>query len=829
MLWIDKLELVSPAGSWNQLKAAANAGADAVYLAYERYGARAYAENFDFASLEKAVFFSHSKNIKVYLALNTLIKEKELNEFIDFIFQALNKINFNGIIIQDFAAKKIISEIFPEIPIHASTQLNAHNSFSLKFLKEAGFKRTVLAREMTLEELKEISSKKIMDIEIFGHGSQCYSYSGQCYFSSFTGERSGNRGRCPQPCRMKYKLIQEPDQQNNGLLKKAIEHDETIGDYYFLSKSDLITIFYLPEIIKAGVKALKLEGRMKTPEYVGIMTRIYRKYIDLFYENPDKFNIDEQDIYKLKQIYAREINEGYLKERFPENIVSLKKSGSVGSYFGRVYRIESEKSLGKYYKNIYIKSDTGLNKNDVLEIWTKKGNDRIKINDYELISGNSSKKNLYKVTIDNKINLNLNDRIFKYFDYNLDKEAKSLYLFETSYIPEDINIKNDFKIENYYKLKSLLKKTRIPKDNSGAGSFTSNSKINYKISDSSFKIPSISLFFYNESEKSKAILKNILSIIHANKVKYGRNFTNINLCYEDSYNLFKENNEDELKKLVDIYDSLKNENANFYLVTPNIAYDAQIYELEKMLVKLVDLGLNNFYVSNSGILFLLNKISDSHNFPLNIILGYNFNLFNSFAINEIKKQLNKNIKISGIILSAELTLPETSEIISDLNKNEELKSIFNETDFSIYSYGFYPVMTSRVRYEGLIGNTNDLSNFTLKDLKNFKFKLSHDYLNNTQLFNSKKHCLIFDIKEIIVNHINGFLVDLRFLEEEEIYFIFKSFLEGLMLSRNINDLKLTDAKSSLSYIEKYETMIFRLSKSSFLTNYTKGHLFREVI
>src|SRR5659263_24508 len=129
MLWIDKLELVSPAGSWNQLKAAANAGADAVYLAYEKYGARAYAENFDFASLEKAVFFSHSKNIKVYLALNTLIKEKELNEFIDFIFQALKKINFNGIIIQDFAAKKIISEIFPEIPIHASTQLNAHNSF----------------------------------------------------------------------------------------------------------------------------------------------------------------------------------------------------------------------------------------------------------------------------------------------------------------------------------------------------------------------------------------------------------------------------------------------------------------------------------------------------------------------------------------------------------------------------------------------------------------------------------------------------------------------------------------------------------------------------
>ena len=206
-----RLELVSPAGSLDQLKAAVNAGADAVYLAYEKYGARASAENFNLDRLENAVKFAHSRDVKVFLALNTLIKEKELNELLDFIFHLSKKINFNGIIVQDFAVKKIIKELFPELPVHASTQLNIHNTFSLEYLKQSGFKRVVLAREMTLNEIREISSKNILDIEIFGHGSQCYSYSGQCYLSSFVGERSGNRGRCPQPCRMKYNLVYNKD------------------------------------------------------------------------------------------------------------------------------------------------------------------------------------------------------------------------------------------------------------------------------------------------------------------------------------------------------------------------------------------------------------------------------------------------------------------------------------------------------------------------------------------------------------------------------------------------------------------------------------------
>jgi putative protease len=826
---MNKLELVSPAGSLDQLKAAANAGADAVYLAYEKYGARAYAENFNIQGLENAVIFAHSRNIKVYLALNTLIKEKELNEFLDFVFQLFKKISFNGVIVQDLAVKKILNEIFPEVPIHASTQLNIHNSYSLEFLKNSGFNRVVLAREMTLDEIKEVSLKKLLNIEIFGHGSQCYSYSGQCYFSSFVGDRSGNRGRCPQPCRMKYDLIQEKSRQLNDLPEKSFNNSKTIEDYYFLSKSDLITIFHLPEIIKAGINALKLEGRMKTPEYVAIITKIYRKYIDLYYINPNEFKVDEKDIYKLKQIFAREINEGYLKEQFPENIISLKKSGSVGNSFGRILKIEPEKSSGKNFVNIYIKSGIGLNKGDILEIWTKKGNSRIEVDVFELIEGMTDKKNLYKIQINSNSSLNLNDRVFKYFDYELDREAKSLYLNGENNIPETVNIKTNFKIENYYKLKSLIKKYDKKKDYSNNGC---KSKQERTIQDHNTGLnkSSISLFFYDENINSETILKNLTSIILANQKKYGKDFININLCYEDCINLFKNNNEEELKKIINIYEHLKNNDINFYLVTPNIAYDKQINIMEKILIKLLNSGFNNFYVSNYGILQLLNKLSCLADFPLNIILGYNLNLFNSFAVKSILEHLESKIIIKEIMLSSELSLQESNEIIAELSKGEKFKNMSVETYFSIFGYGFYPVMTSRVKYNGIIGGIGkDLKNFSLIDRKNYRFKLSQDYLLNTQIFNSKKHCLLFDLKEIIQNRINGFLIDLKFLDEEEIYYVFKSLIEGLIIAEKIKKLKTDEFKSSQGPAQKYEAYILRLSKSPYISDYTKGHLFREII
>lgn len=629
---------------------------------------------------------------------------------------------------------------------------------------------------------------------------------------------------------MKYKLLKVKKQNNDELRKPDDEENEIIADCYFLSKSDLNSLFYLPEIIKSGVRALKLEGRMKTPEYVGIVTKIYRKYINLFYDNPDKYFIEEDDIYKLKQIFSRELNEGYLKEKFPENIISLKKSGSVGNYFGRVYKIELEKPQERKVKNIYIKSDFVLNKNDVLEFWTKKGNERIKIEDFEIIHENSLKKKLYKIQIDNKINLDLNDRVFKYFDFNLDMEAKSLYLQdEIVCISKDIDIKRNFNISNYHKLKSSLKKIRYKSNDANAENAGRNSKEFSENIDIALKILSISLIIYNENEKSKEILKNISNIINANKIKYGKNFPNIKICYEDLNNLLIENKEKEPDELIDILCNFGNGDTNLYLITPNIIYDTQIYELEKVLKKLLFSGLKNFYVSNMGVLFLLNEICTSCNFSINIILGYNLNFFNSFAINEVKDYLNKNIEISEVVLSPELTLKEANEIILNIYKNEFTKNIFQNLNFSMYGYGFFPVMTARVKYREVSEAKKSFNNYYIEDSKNFKFKIGHDYLGNTILYNSKKHCLFFDIKEIIENYINGFLIDSKNLKDEEIYFIFKSFLEALALIKNINDMKLSGKKDNGNCAEKYKELILRLSNSPYMTNYTKGHLFRDVL
>ena len=355
---MKKLELVSPAGGWEQLVAAVNAGADSVYLGYNRFGARAFADNFDLKQLKKAISFAHNSNVKIYLTLNTLLKDDEIEDIVSFLEEYIPLCN-DGLIIQDFGLYKILSDLFKETPIHASTQINIHNSYSIKILKKLKFKRTVLAREMTLEEIIELKRLNLMEIEIFGHGSQCYSYSGNCYFSSFIGGRSGNRGKCAQPCRMKYKILEKNDKRSIFITEK---------DSFLISKNDLWTINMIPQLVKAGIDALKLEGRMKSPEYVGIVTKIYRKYIDRYYEDKSGYNVDQKDIYRLTQIFSRNLGTGYLNEKYPQDIVSLKKSGSIGNFIGRVFKIDYIKTGEKKEKRaeeVYIKSDGPINNGDL--------------------------------------------------------------------------------------------------------------------------------------------------------------------------------------------------------------------------------------------------------------------------------------------------------------------------------------------------------------------------------------------------------------------------------------------------------------------------------
>lgn len=307
---MKRTELLAPAGDFSCLIAAFNAGADAVYLAGKQFGARAFANNFEEAELLEALDYAHLFSKKIYLTLNTLIKESEFSSLYDYLLPFYNS-GLDGVIIQDLGLIPYLRRNFPGLELHASTQMTINNYRSAKWLKEHGLCRVVPSRELSLTELKEIKEKADIEVEAFIHGAMCYGYSGQCLFSSFLGGRSGNRGRCAQPCRLPYIV-------NNQSLPK-----QRRKDIYPLSLKDLCSLPYIYELLDVGIDSFKIEGRMKSPEYVAGVTSVYRKYIDLYY-NGERSDIDKQDLKQLSHLYIRsEMKDGYFKKHNGKDMVSL--------------------------------------------------------------------------------------------------------------------------------------------------------------------------------------------------------------------------------------------------------------------------------------------------------------------------------------------------------------------------------------------------------------------------------------------------------------------------------------------------------------------------
>lgn len=290
-------ELLAPAGRYDCFLAAVNAGADAIYLAGKSFGARASAQNFTEEELLKVLDVAHLNNKKIYLTLNTLIKEREWSS-LDAFLKPLYENGLDGIIIQDTGLIGYLKEFFPGLKLHASTQMTVTGSYGASLLKEKGFERIVPARELSLDEIKTIKSAVDIEIEAFIHGAMCYCYSGRCLFSSYLGGRSGNRGRCAQPCRLNYTIM-----QGDKYIKKDIS--------YPLSLKDMCTIDSIDDLIDVGIDSFKIEGRMKSPEYVAGVTSIYRKYIDRYLEG-NEYVVDSKDKELLSKLYIRsELSDGY--------------------------------------------------------------------------------------------------------------------------------------------------------------------------------------------------------------------------------------------------------------------------------------------------------------------------------------------------------------------------------------------------------------------------------------------------------------------------------------------------------------------------------------
>lgn len=320
-----KTELLAPAGSYEALTAALAAGADAVYLGGVAFGARAYAKNLTEEEILRAIDFVHLHGKKLYLTVNTLFKEEELEEQLYEYLLPYYRQGLDAVIVQDLGALRAIRRWFPDLAVHASTQMTVTGSAAVRMLEQQGVSRVVPARELSLAEIQKIHKTTGLEIECFVHGALCYCYSGQCMMSSLIGGRSGNRGRCAQPCRLPYEVYEKGRRLGEP------------GDEYPLSPKDMCTVELLPEILRAGVTSLKIEGRMKKPEYTAGVVSIYRKYLDLYEQNPGRYKVLPEDLKKLYDIYNRDgFNQSYYKVRNGRDMMALKnEKQTVGSRRGR--------------------------------------------------------------------------------------------------------------------------------------------------------------------------------------------------------------------------------------------------------------------------------------------------------------------------------------------------------------------------------------------------------------------------------------------------------------------------------------------------------------
>lgn len=315
------MELLAPAGNWEAFLAAVLNGADAVYIGGHYFNARRGAENFSIDQIKKAVEFAHLRGVKVYVTVNTLLHSNEFNSALDYIYTLYNT-DIDAVILQDLGLFGMLAELLPDLPLHASTQMTVHNTEGVQLLQQQGIKRVVLARELSLPDLRQIRENVSAELEVFVHGALCYSYSGQCLFSSMAGGRSGNRGRCAQPCRLPYILQAEKSGQQ-----------ETPGKY-LLSPADLALIDYLPDLYDSGITSLKIEGRMKRPEYVTIVTRSYRQLLDYMADHTNK---PDPGILKQQMlgIFNRSFTPGYLDPGVVRRL-SMQRPDNRGIYIGEV-------------------------------------------------------------------------------------------------------------------------------------------------------------------------------------------------------------------------------------------------------------------------------------------------------------------------------------------------------------------------------------------------------------------------------------------------------------------------------------------------------------
>ncbi len=412
----QNIELLAPVGNFTCLKAAVQNGADSVYFGASQFNARASASNFSLTELKEAITYAKLRGVKTHLTLNILMKEEEFEEAILLATKAY-EFGIDAIIVQDLGLAKFLISHFPDLPIHASTQMTIHNLEGALAAEKLGFKRVVLARELSLDEITYICHNTHLEIEIFIHGALCICYSGQCLFSSLVGGRSGNRGKCAQPCRLPYELIKENNHSKINLDKG-----------YLLNTKDLCGLEYIPSLIDAGVTCFKIEGRMKSPEYVATVTRIYRKYIDLYLSN-QPYIINETDKRELALVFNRGgFSTGHFSSSPNKELIYREKQNHMGLYIGNVANLKETKS------HIFVNLKDSIYIGDSIQF--EKETTNYTVSELIVKGKNQDTANTGLVELGRmKGNIHVGDKVFRTNSKALETLARESYQKENKKIP----------------------------------------------------------------------------------------------------------------------------------------------------------------------------------------------------------------------------------------------------------------------------------------------------------------------------------------------------------------------------------------------------------
>lgn len=759
---MNKIELLSPVGDFECLKAAVQNGADAIYLGASSFSARAKATNFDKNELLEAIKYAKLRNVSVHLALNTLIKNDEFNDAVNLAIDAYN-LGVDAIIIQDLGLASFLLKNYPEIPLHASTQMTIHNLDGVKQLESFGFSRVVLARELSIDEIKHIRENTSIELEVFIHGALCISYSGQCLLSSMIGGRSGNRGLCAQPCRLPYELYEENITGKNTLLDKG----------YLLSPRDNCGITFLPELIKSGITSLKIEGRMKTPTYVGTVTRIYRKYIDLLENNInldcnalknmilEHLNIKNEetnlsDLEELTQVFNRgNFSTGHLSSYDNKELIFKDKPNNMGIYVGTISHINENKG------HLTLKLEEALSIGDKISINNESYTiSELMINNknFDTLSKGSTVKigrMKGKISVGSKIyrieTQKLNKFIFPTFKE--DKNLKKVYLNGKITIKENSPICLQIWSNcGYYE--DLICEVSLPDIPSSALNkpLTKEKVLEQicKTGNTEFEFSNLDVDLDANLFIQMSTLNNLrrIALEKLEKLVIEKNTHNLEKTSLKSFSkIEKEQNSNtkislllnilnlnfdysSLENIDKVYIPLKYFTKEYFNVLSNVvnSFDTYIYmphiikddvNLDNIISKL---KIKGFVISHISQLDLVAK------YNLELIGNFNLNIYNNYSVNELK-----NLNFTTHTISPELNKSEVSNIC-------QTSSIKSE----IIVYGKLPVMTNNYCY---IGHSNKcykecnkkcLSNskFYLKDRMNFKFRVIPDNSIST-IYNSK--------------------------------------------------------------------------------------------